>query len=349
LKKCVFLFCILLIGISLFLSACGQQASVSDNQAKKEIVVKNVEPAKEVRTNQLPVTILVGNYQQYDVGNGWKIGVAQLYFLNMSDIPVKPGVFKVKNIFVQTKENQPYPADLQIETGRNPLLGLGGNNYRTIIAGGKYDWTKPREIMIGHINQRGGTNLPIPSKVPFANSIRGEYWVGFRYAQAATPSKIHIEMLDYGTVVVDITDAEKQIIDPIPNEVGARSQKDLASRMSFSNDQYDVIFSGDCVYRVENVVRNKLVYLPFRVVNRNAFKEQKIVMKYRYAIYRPGGLLRYTDWDQNRTVGPGQTVDDLFLIELLMTENDPLPVYLIYYPEAGGNTIHNLKCRPYIK
>jgi len=87
-----------------------------------------------------------------------------------------------------------------------------------------------------------------------------------------------------------------------------------------------------------------MFYLPFTLVNKNLYDEQQVLIEFPHAIYEAGGILDYWDLPIEWTVGPGQTVHELYLIDLLIYEDDPPPLFLINYADNDALNVYQLNC-----
>lgn len=305
-------------------------------------IVNRPEPA----SSHLPVTIFPFDYQEKPKGEGWKIAAVRLYFLNHSSNLLPPQSFQVTNAFVETQEGKTYPAALIDPTSwYSPMLGAHREILEDYLVNGQYDWKEPKEVFLGE--SAIGGKLGIPPGFPFRNAPAGfgsyEYGIGFRFAEAATPVRIILQIADYGEVSIELNDVRQTIPDPSPREVQARSLSEL-SNLWIDNEQFSFTWDGTCVWRIEEFVRNKMVYLPYKVVNKNLFDEEQIVFEFPHAVYYPGGVVHYWEEPFETTIGPGQEVQGLYLIALLISEDDPMPLYLIHYNEDESIATFLLNC-----
>lgn len=294
----------------------------------------------------LPVRILPFDYQEKNVGEGWKIAAVRLYFLNSSSEILPPQSLQVTNAFVETLQGKTYPAVLIDPTSwYSPMLGAHRETLEDYLKSGQYDWSEFRKIFLGQ--SAIGGNLGIPPGFPFINAPAGfgsyEYGVGFRFAEGATPVRIVLRLNTYGDIPLELRDAQQSLSDPSPIEVQAHPLSEL-SGLRIDNEQFSFTWDGTCVWRIEGLVRNKMVYLPYKIVNKNALEEQKISFNFPHAVYYPGGTIHYWEEPFEATVGPGQEVKDLYLIALLISEDDPMPLYLIRYNQDNTITTFLLDC-----
>jgi len=202
--------------------------------------------------------------------------------------------------------------------------------FQSQMKEGKLSWAQPKNIFLG--GAAIGGKLGVPPQFPIRNAPAGfgsyEYAIGFRFAETANPTRIVLQTTGFGEVSLDLTVARKTVPDPSPNEVKARPLKDLTSlRLDDANVNFS--WEGSCVWRIENLVRNKVVYLLYTLVNKNSLDEQKVAIKFPHAVYEPGGILHYWEDPIELKVGPGQTVRDMYVIDLLINEKDPLHSYLV--------------------
>jgi hypothetical protein len=241
---------------------------------------------------------------------------------------------------VQTQEQKTYSAGL---VGHAESDSFGGYN----ITDGQYDQLFPSKI---DLHDSPDTKLPIPPHFPFLYVSGVDVWweVRFRYAEVATPVSVILQLDQYGEVKLDLTAVPAKLTDPSPDQVNAHPLSELASSMAMDNDKLKFDWNGTCGYRIEGGLRNKMIYMPYTLVNKNQLDGQNVHIKFPYAIYIQGGHLKYWDEDKlgavNQTMGPGQTVHDLFLVDLLTNETDPMPIYLLRYNDDGSITTYQLDC-----
>ncbi len=302
--------------------------------------------SQEPNFAQLPVLILPFDYQEKTVGNGWKIAVVRLLFVNTSNNLLSPQTLYVTNAYVETLEGKTYPADLIDPTSwYAPRLGSHREFLEKALAEGRFDWSEPKNIFLGEAAIGG--KLGIPSGFPFINAPAGfgsyEYGIGFRFAETATPVRVTLQLVKHGDVSIELRDVLQSVPDPSPEDVHARPIKNL-SELRMSNEKYTFAWEGTCVWRIEGLVRNKMIYIPYHAVNKNAFDEQTISFSFPHAVYYSGGTIYYSEEPFEITLGPSQEIRDLYLIALLINENDPMPQYLILYKDNNIETFQ-LECQ----
>ncbi|MCL4393444.1 MAG: hypothetical protein M1482_01260 [Chloroflexi bacterium] len=104
------------MAVTLFLFACGGGTTVGtaatgaapanppgDRTASQQSPTL---PSTASNRPPLPVTILPFDYQEKSVGDGWKIAIARLYFINASSQPVPPQTIGVTGASVETLEKK---------------------------------------------------------------------------------------------------------------------------------------------------------------------------------------------------------------------------------------------------
>jgi murein DD-endopeptidase MepM/ murein hydrolase activator NlpD len=300
----------------------------------------------EQPAQSLPVVVLPFDYQEKAIGDGWKIAAVRLYFTNPSGDLIPPQSLQVTGASVETLQGKTYPADLIDPTSWYfPMLGAHREILEEYLSKGQFDWSNPKDIFLGEAAIGG--KLGIPPGFPWVNAAAGfgsyQYAVGFRFAEAATPVRVILQLATFGDLALELKNVPQQVPDPYPAEVQARPLSEL-STLRLDNEQFSFAWDGTCVWRIEGWVRNKMVYLPYRIINKNALDEQKIVLDFPYAVYYPGGMIHYHEESFEITVGPGQELRDLYLIALLISEDDPMPLYLIHYNQDNSITTFLLNC-----
>ncbi|MCL4393443.1 MAG: hypothetical protein M1482_01255 [Chloroflexi bacterium] len=210
---------------------------------------------------------------------------------------------------------------------------------------GNFTWAQPQNIFLGAAAIGG--KLGMPPHFPVRNAPAGfgsyEYGIGFRFAEAAHPTRIVLQTAGMGDLAFDLTAASQTIPEPSPAEVKAHPLNGL-SALAVNDANVNFSWDGTCVWRIENLVRNKVVYLPYTLVNKHSLDEQQVAIPFPHAVYEPGGVLHYWEDPIALKVGPGQTVRDMFVIDLRMNETDPLPTFLVDYADDGGTTAFQLNC-----
>lgn len=326
----------------------GAESQASQSASPVPSTSSGSKTAAPLSKNTLPVTVVPYDYQSRDAGEGWQMAALCLAFVNDSGKPIPPAKITAKNAFIETRENKTYPADLV-----DPTVwyegGIGRDNFLSYVREGRYRWDSPKDIYLGEAAIGG--KLPIPVGLPFVNAPAGfgsyTYGLVFRYAQAATPVRAIIETAEYGNLVLDLSRADQQFTDPTANFIGARPLAELKQDLVVNNEKVEFSWDGTCVWRIEEMVRNKMVYLPYRLKNKNALDQTDFTLPFPHAVYGPGGALSYWEEEDVLSIGPGQQLQDLYLIDLLISESDPLPLFLVYYPPNAAPKVYQLACDPY--
>lgn len=262
-------------------------------------------------TGSLPVELGLFGYAVGTPADGWRGGSASLYATNRQPRTVAPFTVQFTGGEVQTAQGKSYPIDVAPAYARKLQIGEDPPNH----------------------------GIPPYFPLDLAASIT------FRVAEATTPTRLVMHTEHHGDIAFDLAGADRPRPQADVRQLNLRPLPELARRLEVDDADFHFTFNGTCFSRLEEWVRNKMVYLPYTIENKDPLDEHAFKQPFKHALYYPTlGGFHYDLYDIEHTLGPGQRADGLFLISLEMSRDDPLPTILAYYEADGTVTNYDLAC-----
>lgn len=306
------------------------------------------EPKTEgTKVQPVSLTIFGVNYKVKDVGEGWYEGKLHLGFENIGDKPLSPlclifdkGRAEVGGWLSNCPKDSLVIEDVHVET-------LEGKVYPAEVS--------PPAIEIGDPD----LNLPVLPHVPFKHIeiIMGYVFdtVQFRFAQAAHPTTLVFK--GPTEFRVDLANVPSALPQPDFSRYPVEPISELPKvPLLKQGSKVQGTFDGICVHKHLPGFYQDGITLPYTLVNSNPLDEEPYEMYFSYAIYYPGGLLRYSIDYPGATfsIGPGQTEKGEILLfdadvdpdndEIHESEDSVRASHLFVFSESGIVTVYRLDC-----
>ena len=300
--------------------ACGKSVNQSNHSASV--------PSKP------PFTLIPFNYVVEDVGDGWNEGWIALAVMNTSGQlldPLQIPSLSALAVSIETEEGQSYSGELVEVPGNVSSLDLDGldvneSNILPVPPCLVYWTTRSDYTYSGYLETR--------------NQI-SRYWIRFRFAYAAHPTKVRIQFSPSGYVtnanpefVIELSSVTQNLPTYQPNDIKPISalqqvlNRDIA-KLNFRVDSTCVIRYG------YNGKEGWHMYLPYYAANQDQFNQENAKVEFGYALWFPYGAWNAHWVTLNLQLGPAQQVQDELELASWESTAEPMPTYLILYEPIG--------------
>jgi hypothetical protein len=279
-------------------------------------------------------SIVPFHYFVEDVGEGWNEEWIALAFTNISGQLLDPLTIPsltAEHVSVETEEGKEYLGE---------LVEIPGNPSSVELDGIDIDESDilPVPPNLTHWTTRRDYTYTGFSGEKYQNS---RYWIRFRFAYAAHPTRVKIHFTPQGIISEDepyfsFTLSSIGNDPPLyePSEVKPISE--LQGRLSFDKPgRIRFQLSSTCLVRYNEDKKGWHLYLPYSAVNQNQLDQEIEQIEFGYALWFPYGAWD-PEWKRIKIqLGPGQRVDDVIELESWESYSEPLPEYLILYEPIG--------------
>lgn len=282
-------------------------------------------------TFKLPcgLSVLPSDYQERDMGNGWKVGVVRLYFENTSDSPL--GLIgcnlSIEDIVVKATPSKSYPAALIKSIGPEPRweLYLKDQIYEA-----------PRSDLFSAPSWWFSFDDPVfaPSRFPFSlleNRSSGTqfvYEIGFRFATAAKPEQIVLTTKNDGIMTLGLQNkASAPMPKPDITVLQTAPVEQLIGDKMYDGAKLAVTLDGCEFERVDDTVQ--LVMLNYTLSNKDNLDQLSVKTWLHFMLYSPDfEFVSATDFLDGK-INPGQSGKSMTYRNLPNPVN-PAALYLLY-------------------
>lgn len=307
----------------LFVSSCSPQASVNPTAVPTAI------PS---------IQMLPFNFRYREVEDGWNIGYMRLYFINTASQTVPPFGITINAVEITTAENRNYSGELY--SYRGDVVNYRGDSL--VYLNGIQQLSFPVQIRVTQ-------TLGIPPQMPIV--VRGdygsEYVIQFRYARAATPTTAVLST-SLGQIIFDLSEVAQDLPEPSPPSELVHELSDFASIFDFEDENINLIFETHCAVG-SDFYGQRTFGIRYTIRNLDAFGERSYARNVETATYSTFGALRERTSESlvNKTLGPSQSENDYFGFAYYVQDDEPQPLYLIYYANRTDVRIYPIDdCTP---
>jgi len=267
------------------------------------------------------------DYQVRDMGDGWNVGILRLYFENTSDEPMYLSQGDLADIQVETTEGKTYPG----------TLDYGSYDYDYGWESYLYDqsYEKPSTFL----SSRSGWYLDFhdlgfaPAHFPFSvikesNSLLLIYEVGFRFAPAATPTKMVLSTREHGNITFDLQgDIPKSMPEPNLAEREVTSIKELTGQKMYDGENLAVILDGCTIEKEGELIDG--INFHYSLLNKNNLDQLLLGTWLDFVIYTSKFQLYPVTEHIDDAINPGQSITERAYVGVPDIE-DSAKMYLMY-------------------
>jgi len=335
------------LGTTIELTRCVSETAVNSITVKTNSISND-----NINSNNTEIivserfSVVPYNYRVSDAGNGWNDALIRLCFVNNLDHPIAMTNFTINNILIETLEGKEYTGYiLAKEANYGTEYGFNDSNYKELF---------PTELRMATVK-----GFMIPTGLQFSAFDE----IAFKFATAATPSKVIIMTDEYGSIEFDINSISNKL--PIVNTANIKPYSELAKdyAQNSPNSNIDFIFD-DSFSAEEDIMNYPHINLLYHAVNKDEFGDQSFSLDFQYCIYAQndevcsifdryqGDFTRESEGTGNTVVvGPGQTINGKYDLNPGLyhgayftgfLENRPFPKYLIYYKSPNNPIVYDI-------
>lgn len=335
--------------LGVILSSCvGSQPSPVAPGSATAAALPNAIIFKAISRSESPLGLHVGRITVPQASGGWIDGELDIVVWNDGQKPLEPKAIRVMRAYVDTQEGRTYEATnvcaSQADNGQQGCRVLPRDVFLVSLPGARF----PELI------------APIPKGIPV-----GVFKLQFRFAQAATPKALVIELDTGDSFALDLSSALRlvppghQLDQAYPPDARINSNRSLREFFILEktgSDHITVNVDYSCVTYGSRFVGDYVPALRYRAVNANKLDQEEVVVRLRslFPYYNfafrglPGQEVAFVRADESRIsdtrviLGPGQTGEGKIPLEWRDKVRTPLPSIYVF-ETVKGDKFENIK------